>query len=92
MSFQHDTKDPERTMHILFPFKSVCASFVFFLPCGVISLGHEVSPAFFREPWKTTTHYSVTSSSTMSATQQSELMQGVHGPKGKLTDEIVEPQ
>ena len=55
------------TRQMLFPLRSVCESFVFFCPSGVLSLrkgGWMSAGGLLRATLAT--HYSVTSSSTMS--------------------------
>jgi len=53
---------------MLFPFNSVCASVVFLVPCGVISLYVFSSRNDPRQCRSARTYYSVTSSRTMSGT------------------------
>ena len=53
-----------RTMHMLFPFRSVCDSFVVLRPLGVISL--QAGQQMLGREERETTYYSVTSSRTMS--------------------------
>lgn len=70
-------------MQMLLPFNSVCPSFVTLRPVGVFSLQSSLGLApFFYSPSESGSHYSVTSSSTMS----------VRGRRSQLRSLLQEPR